>query len=63
MQEKELRSFIGIVFEINNCEYFASLSSPKEKHLKMHNTLDFVKIDNGKFGAINFNNMMPIQSN
>lgn len=27
----------------------------------MHNTLNFVKIDNGKLGAINFNNMIPVQ--
>ncbi len=29
----------------------------------MHNTLDFVKIANGKLGAINFNNMVPVTKN
>ena len=30
--EKELRPFIGILFEIDTCKYFAPLSSPKAKH-------------------------------
>ena len=58
--EKELRPFVGILFTINDFEYFAPLSSPKPKHLKMHNTIDFFKIENGKLGAINFNNMIPV---
>ena len=58
--EKELRPFVGILFTINDCEYFAPLSSPKPKHLKMHNTIDFFKIENGKLGAVNFNNMIPV---
>lgn len=60
---KENRPFLGILFHIHGIEYFAPLSSPKEKHLKMHNTIDFVKIDNGKLGAINFNNMIPVMEN
>ncbi len=61
--EKELGPFIGVLFEVNGCSYFAPLSSPKPKHLKMKNKLDFLRIDNGKLGAINFNNMLPIQQN
>ena len=57
---KELRPFIGVLFEINNCKYFAPLSSPKPKHKTMKTTLDFLKIDNGNLGAINFNNMLPV---
>ena len=60
--EKELRPFIGILFEIDNFEYFAPLSSPKEKHKSMKNTLDFFKIDGGELGAVNFNNMIPVSS-
>lgn len=58
--DKENRPFVGVLFEINNCQYFAPLSSPKEKHKKMKNTIDFYKIDDGNLGAINFNNMLPI---
>ena len=58
--EKELRPFIGILFKIDTCEYFAPLSSPKIKHLKMKNTIDFIKIKSGELGAVNFNNMIPV---
>lgn len=60
MNEKELRPFIGILFNIDNCEYFAPLSSPKLKHKSMKNTIDFIKIKNGELGAVNFNNMIPV---
>ena len=58
--KKELRPFVGVLFEINDCMYFAPLSSPKAKHLKIKSNLDFLKLDKGKLGAINFNNMIPV---
>lgn len=58
--EKELRPFIGILFKIDICEYFAPLSSPKAKHKQMKNAVDFFKIKNGELGAVNFNNMIPV---
>ena len=58
--EKELRPFIGILFYINELEYFAPLSSPKPKHRIMKNTIDFLKIKDGILGAVNFNNMIPV---
>lgn len=61
--EKELRPFIGILFQIDTCEYFAPLSSPKPKHKTMKNTVDFFKIKNGDLGAVNFNNMIPVTEN
>ncbi len=61
--EKELRPFIVILFQINDCEYFAPLTSPKVKHKNMKNTLDFYKIKNGELGAVNFNNMIPVNKN
>ncbi len=58
--EKELRPFIGVLFTVNDVKYFAPLSSPKPKHLKMKNAIDFYKIDSGRLGAINLNNMIPV---
>lgn len=58
---KELRPFIGVLFEVNNFKYFAPLSSPKLKHKRMKNMIDFVRIDNGNLGVVNFNNMIPVQ--
>ena len=61
--QKQLRPFIGILFKIDKWEYFAPLTSPKPKHLNMHNTVDFLRINKGIWGAINFNNMIPVTSN
>ncbi len=59
---KELRPFIGVLFMIGENEYFAPLSSPKAKHKLLKNTIDLLKIDNGKYGVVNFNNMIPVYS-
>ena len=59
--EKILRPFVGILFQMNDYEYFAPLSSPKAKHREMKNTIDFLKIKNGELGAVNFNNMIPVK--
>ncbi len=61
--EKSNRPFVGIVLEINSYKYYAPLTSPKKKHLKMKNQIDFLKINNGLWGAINFNNMIPVLKN
>ncbi|MEG0330309.1 MAG: type III toxin-antitoxin system ToxN/AbiQ family toxin, partial [Longicatena sp.] len=52
--------YIGVVYFFNEHYYFAPLSSPKTKHLKMSNkAIDIFKIDNGILGIININNMIP----
>ena len=57
----EYRAYIGTVFNLPNGQrYFAPLSSPKPKHKKMKDNLDFIKIDGGKLGVINLNNMIPV---
>ena len=60
---KDLRPFIGVLFMIDKCEYFAPLSSPKSKHKSLKNTLDLIKINNGELGVVNFNNMIPVTNN
>lgn len=60
---KRNRPFIGVLFTINECLYFAPLTSPKTKHLTMTNTIDFYRLDKGKLGAVNFNNMIPVRKN
>ena len=51
------RKYVGIVLSINGFDYFAPLSSFKEKHKRMSETLDFIKI--GQYAVINLNNMFP----
>ena len=58
--KNESRPYVGVVLEINGIKYYAPFSSPKPKHCKMHNSKDFRKIANGLYGAINFNNMIPV---
>ena len=58
--EKQTRPFIGVVLCVNGKNFFAPLTSPKKKHLNMKNSQDFLKIDDGKLGGINLNNMIPI---
>ena len=53
------RPYIGIIFKVREHDYFAPLSSPKEKFQKMKNSEHFMRIAGGKLGAINFNNMIP----
>lgn len=53
------RPYIGIVLAVEGIDYFVPMTSPKPKHLKMKNGKDFRKIDQGRLGAINFNNMIP----
>ena len=56
--EKDKRKYIGIVFQINGINYFAPLSSYKTKHVKMRESVDFIKIKD--YAVINLNNMIPI---
>lgn len=60
MDKKSIRPFVGIVFSVNGFHYYAPLTSPKPKHLHMKNQIDFLKIKDGEWGAINFNNMIPV---
>ena len=59
-KDKQTRPFIGVLFKVNDIMYFAPLFSPKPKHLKLKAKLDLLKIDSGKLGVINFNNMIPV---
>lgn len=58
--KNETRPYVGVVLQIENTKYYAPLSSPKPKHEKMKNGKDFRKINKGIYGAINFNNMIPV---
>ena len=60
---KDNRVFVGIVVVCSGQKYCIPLSSPKEKHRRMRNSMDFSKIEvNGKLlGVLNFNLMIPIE--
>ena len=52
------RKYLGIVLHLHHMDYFAPLSSFKEKHAAMRDSLDFVKVKN--YAVINLNNMFPV---
>ena len=64
-QHKENRPFVGIIIIMKQHNYCIPMTSPKPKHNKMKNDLDFSKIldsNNCLIGALNFNNMIPVTS-
>lgn len=63
MDEKSKRPFVGILLQIDTIPYYAPLSSPKRKHKTMKNQIDLLKIMDGEYGVINFNNMIPVHPN
>ena len=56
--QRNERKYIGVVLAVNGVDYFAPLSSFKEKHRKMQEGLDFIKVKN--YAVINLNNMFPV---
>ena len=60
---KDTRVFIGIVILLGKAKYCIPLSSPKEKHKEMKNTMDFSKIlvKDKLLGVLNYNLMIPVE--
>ncbi len=60
---KNNRIFIGIIIICGMQKYCIPLSSPKDKHRKMKNSMDFSKIEvqDRLLGVLNFNLMIPVE--
>ena len=60
--DKKLKPYIGILITINEFDYYVPISSTKEKHYKIKEGMDFIKIkeDDKIIGVLNLNNMIPI---
>lgn len=56
--QRNSRKYIGVIIVVDGKEYFAPLSSYKDKHKRMKETVDFIKVKN--YGVINLNNMFPV---
>ena len=56
--QQNSRKYIGIVLTVNELDYFVPLSSFKEKHNAMQESIDFIKIRH--FAVLNLNNMFPV---
>lgn len=62
---EKLKPYIGIVININGFDYYVPISSVKQKHYKMSDRMDFIKIMQKEkiIGVLNLNNMIPISDN
>ena len=61
---KDTRPFVGIVIICDEKQYCIPLSSPKKKHAKMKNSIDFHRIlskDGKLIGVLDINNMIPVR--
>ena len=60
---KDSRVFVGIVVVCDKHKYCIPLSSPKAKHNRMKDSMDFSKIvvDRKLLGVLNYNLMIPIE--
>ena len=58
------KPYLGIIITINEMNYYVPISSVKEKHYKMNEDIDFIKInkDDRILGVLNLNNMIPIDN-
>ena len=58
------KPYLGIIITINEINYYVPISSVKEKHYKMNDDIDFIKISENDriLGVLNLNNMIPIDN-
>lgn len=54
------RKYIGVVLELNGIKYYVPLCSPKPKMHNWANKMDVYLLDNGKYGFLDFANMLPV---
>ena len=58
------KPYLRIIITINEINYYVPISSVKEKHYKMNEDIDFIKISENDriLGVLNLNNMIPIDN-
>ena len=56
--QRNERKYIGIVLTVGDMDYFAPLSSFKDKHRRLKEGLDLIKVKH--YAVINLNNMFPV---
>ena len=54
------RPYVGIVFNFGGFKYFVPMESPKPNHTKIKSGKHLIKLKNGEYGILGFNNMIPI---
>ena len=56
------RPYVGIVFKFGGFNYFVPMESPKPNHAKIKSGKHIIKLKNGEYGLLGFNNMIPVHN-
>lgn len=54
------RPYVGVVLFVGSYQYFVPMESPKPNHATMKAGSHILKIDQGQYGLLGFNNMIPV---
>ena len=57
------RPYVGVVFSFGGFNYFVPMESPKPNHSKIKSGKHILKLKNGEYGLLGFNNMIPVHKN
>lgn len=58
--KKAKRPYVGVVFSFGGYKYFVPMESPKSNHSKIKAGKHIIKLKNGEYGILGFNNMIPV---
>ncbi len=54
------RPYVGVVFSFGGFKYFVPMESPKPNHSNIKSGKHILKLKNGEYGLLGFNNMIPV---
>ena len=54
------RPYVGVVFAFGGMQYFVPMESPKPNHQNIKPGKHILKLKNGEYGLLGFNNMIPV---
>lgn len=55
------RPYVGVVLYVGKFRYFVPMESPKPGHAKIKAGHHIMKIADGRYGILGFNNMIPVR--
>ena len=54
------RPYVGVVFNFGGFKYFVPMESPKPNHTNIKSGKHILRLKNGQYGILGFNNMIPV---
>lgn len=54
------RPYVGVVFTFGGFKYFVPMESPKPNHANIKSGKHILRLKNGEYGLLGFNNMIPV---